>query len=306
MSLNLKQLVVDDMTALGPAASARKYMIHVNTAAAWIRGSTEPSAAAVQIAYDEHAARVLKQSEYHTWEGKKVAILIPVYRSMEIGFVHTLIANYAKYGAEKLAVFIEESTIIEEARNTLIARFMESGCDVCIFLDSDMLLSAGSAALMNGHYNLNIPEAFASKLLFSELLRHEVDCVGALYVGRNPKGVAQFAEAFENPKINHEAHHFINAGLRETKWVATGAMAIRRTCFLKMQELAPTIFQDIIPRIPGANWGYFKRMTHGVGEDVSFCWRLRECGIKVHVDTSLVCGHIGFANYSPYNTRTEP
>ena len=31
----------------------------------------------------------------------------------------------------------------------------------------------------------------------------------------------------------------------------------------------------------------------GFGEDLSFCWRARECGYKVLLDPTVKCGHVG-------------
>ena len=31
----------------------------------------------------------------------------------------------------------------------------------------------------------------------------------------------------------------------------------------------------------------------GVGEDLSFCWRARECGYKIVADPKIQCGHVG-------------
>ena len=33
----------------------------------------------------------------------------------------------------------------------------------------------------------------------------------------------------------------------------------------------------------------------GNGEDISFCWRARECGYKIMCDPSIICGHVGYS-----------
>ena len=47
-----------------------------------------------------------------------------------------------------------------------------------------------------------------------------------------------------------------------------------------------------------------------VGEDLSFCWRARQCGYKVVCDPSIICGHIGYAViddrfYREFNEATK-
>ena len=44
--------------------------------------------------------------------------------------------------------------------------------------------------------------------------------------------------------------------------------------------------------------GKFKRIfdpLDGLGEDLSFCWRARQCGYKLYCDASLEMGHVGYA-----------
>ena len=36
----------------------------------------------------------------------------------------------------------------------------------------------------------------------------------------------------------------------------------------------------------------------GMGEDVSFCWRVIQIGAKMHLDARVKCGHVGQFEYN--------
>jgi GT2 family glycosyltransferase len=48
------------------------------------------------------------------------------------------------------------------------------------------------------------------------------------------------------------------------------------------------IKREVFEQVPGPWY-----MPGKLGEDLSFCKRVRDAGIPIHVDTNLVCGHVG-------------
>ena len=42
-----------------------------------------------------------------------------------------------------------------------------------------------------------------------------------------------------------------------------------------------------------AKFGCWFDPINGFGEDLSFCWRARECGYEVYLDPKVSCGHVG-------------
>ena len=49
---------------------------------------------------------------------------------------------------------------------------------------------------------------------------------------------------------------------------------------------------DVLMSIASKDWRWFEPLK-GFGEDLSFCWRARECGYKILLDPSVKCGHVG-------------
>jgi hypothetical protein len=166
-----------------------------------------------------------------------------------------------------------------------------------------MVLPCGNGDVYNGKYGMGLPKPYCDFLFVDRILSHNQPLVGALYFGRHPEGKGQYAEAFESAQENLNAHRLVRPGLKPTKWVATGALCIHRSVFEKIRDAAPEKFPDILPKKPGGNIAYFRRISADYGEDVSFNIRATAVGIQPYIDTSLICGHVGPTVYGPNNTQ---
>lgn len=51
---------------------------------------------------------------------------------------------------------------------------------------------------------------------------------------------------------------------------------------------------EVLISVQGKHRQMFHPLNNG-GEDISFCWRARNCGYKIMCDPELVCGHVGYA-----------
>lgn len=303
MSIDLKQLVLDDIDRLGYEASAAKYATHRNTVINWAKGRNPPSADAIQMAYNEKVGTCTIQQEMAVWQGKKLIIAMPVHRTIEPATVHTLMGNISRFGPDRIGFTLTQGiTLLEDARNTLAERVLQTDAERVLFLDDDLVMPFGSAPHFQGYYGVNVPEKFASRVLINELWNADKDIVGALYFGRNAQGVAQYSEAFQSKDEDKRAHALDFDGLQETKWVATGAMMVKRQVFETIKAKAPELFPTIVPRQQSLPTGWFNRLNADAGEDVSFCHRARSCGFQVYVHRGVVCGHIGSQIYGPHNT----
>lgn len=303
MSTDLKQLVIDDIDRLGYDAAALKYSVHRNTIVNWMKGKAHPGYEALQLAFNERQGSCTVKQEMATWEGMKLIVAMPVHRTIEPATMHTLMANYSKFDKGKIGFTITQGvTLLEDARNSLVDRFLNSDAERLLFLDDDMVIPCGSTALFNGYYGIDVPEKFSSRVLLNELWNSNKDVIGALYFGRNARGVAQYSEAFQSKEEDKRAHNLEYDGVQETKWVGTGCMMVKREVFLKIREMAPTLFPATVPRQPNMPHGWFNRLNADTGEDVSFCARARECGFSVHVHKGAIAGHIGPMIFGPHNT----
>jgi hypothetical protein len=247
------------------------------------------------------------------WEGRKVMVLLPCYKSMNPNTHLSLFANYAKYGPDKMGVDIQDLTLVHLARNVLTHRaYNNTKAETFVFCDDDMILPVGNENFFNGVHKAGVPAHMANRVAFSRIMSHGQDkgIVGALYFGRHSAGRAQCASGFYNEIENKNFHKFKYDGLVPQKWVAPGFMKVERWVFENMKSaIDGGRWPNCKPLIPGskgygAAYGYFEHLQTAVGEDASFGVRAGEIGVQSYVDAGLVCLHTGGMEFGPSNTTS--
>lgn len=312
---DLARLVKDRINAIGVAESAQLFGVSAGTISNWSTGKTLPSITAAQLLLsdmEDGPSVPGMTSKLVMWEGRKVMLLLPVYRTVNPHTHFTLFANYAKYGADKIGLSIKDRTVIHEARNELIHIGMLSNeVETFLMCDDDMVLPCGNEAIFNGTYEAGVRPESARFNAISRIMSHgrDKEIVGALYYGRHRYGMPQCDWGF-NAEANVKADELRAerySGLQPQKWVGTGFMKVERTAIEKFKSAIDSGKFPGLEPLPGRWYGYFTPLKAGVGEDVSFCFRMRELGVQSYVDTSLVCLHAdGATLYGPKNTRNRP
>lgn len=309
--MDLRKAVKDKIALLGGKEASRFFGVSIGTISNWSTGKTAPSIDAVEKILGEEAFRIVSapREEVHMWEGRKLHILLPVYRSFCPDTHYTLFANYARYGPEKIAMTMEKRTVIHESRNILTHKGMKSDAEWFMMIDDDMILPCGNAGIINGRYGANIPEPGASANAISRLMAHPKDAriVGALYFGRHAYGLAQCSIGFEDKDVSELLRrHNKYQNLTPVGWVGTGCIKIHRSVF---DELKQAIDGGKWPECKPINelmwYGFWNPIRAGVGEDVSFGRRCADIGITSWVDPVLECLHVGERFYGSTNT-TNP
>ncbi len=243
------------------------------------------------------------------WQGRKVFLMHPVYRSFNAKTHFTLFACYKDYGPEKIGMVEPvEGTVIHEARNILIDRAMKNpDAETFIMPDDDMVLPCGSEAYFNGRLEAGVSPESARFNAISRIMSHgrDKEIVGALYFGRHKYGMAQCEWGFRDKNKSQEFREGKHRGLIQMPWVATGFIKIERTAIEKLKKaIDDGFFPECKPK-PGQGWyGYFAPASVGIGEDVSFGLRMEKIGVKSYLDASLVCLHAdGNTLYGPRSTK---
>lgn len=310
--VDLKQAVRDKIAELGVVESSKLFGVSVGTVSNWSSGKTDPSVAAAQLVLDS-TQQTVRQIEHKLimWEGKQVMILLPVYRTLNPHTHFTLFANYAKYGPDKIGMAIKDRTVIHEARNELVHIAMQNpAVRTFIMCDDDMILPCGNPAIFNGTYRAGVKPESASFNAISRIMSHGPDkeIVGALYYGRHEFGMPQcdwgFGAEAASRSIDLRAERF--SGLHPQNWVGTGFIKVERTAIEKYKgAIDAGKFPGLEP-MPGRWYGYFTPLRAAVGEDVSFCHRMKLSGVQTYLDASLVCLHAdGAIMFGPKNTRNQ-
>lgn len=156
---------------------------------------------------------------------------------------------------------VSEGTYLEKARNDIHNKFIESGLEYMMMLDSDIM--------------------FPPKIL-ETLMSHKLPIVGGWY--RDKKAEDHHPAVYDFVEDQSEFsvfRHRKEPGSGLEKVAAMGA-----GCWLMTRETAVTLGKDP-----------YGHNIAGGGEDFKLCRKLMDLNIPLHVDWSLNCAHLGVGFY---------
>lgn len=184
---------------------------------------------------------------------------------MRVETVTSLVTNIYNLGSEGLqtGLLFQIGGYVDVNRNEIVKSAIEQNMTHLLFLDNDMIFPENA---------------------IKTLLDHNKDIIGANYNVRLDPTSKALSNSTVKMKINGEPVSMLDLpkGLFECYAVATGFMLIKLSIFKKLKE---PYFEATI-----------KDGVHHT-EDVDFCRKANEAGIKVFCDPSLKLGHIGQAIY---------
>lgn len=207
--------------------------------------------------------------------GRSLMIGIPAYDSkIDITSALNLIqvAGLAgKYGISMKVAHVSGSSILPKARNSLIARFIESECTDFLFLDTDI--------------------TFQPEYIFRLMgLATSKDIVGGIYPKKNKD-----SELAVDLIYSHTGSPIVEPeyGLYEAQHIPTGFMLFRRHVIEKMMEAYPDLMyaEKSEQLVCYALFDFQLKNQAYCGEDYIFCQRARAIGMRIYVDPFLNLGH---------------
>ncbi|MEP6505493.1 MAG: hypothetical protein ABJD97_19315 [Betaproteobacteria bacterium] len=165
------------------------------------------------------------------------------------------------------------NSLIADARNKLVSKFLASGASDLVFIDADLSWTAQDLLKLASY-----PEPF----------------VAGVYQ-RKSRAKIDFAVKF-GAAIAMDAN-----GLMEVERVGTGFMRLRRDCIDKMVAAHPELrLKNPAATDDGNFFALFDTSVVGgefIGEDFTFCDRWRALGGKVMIDPAINLQHHGAAAY---------
>lgn len=193
----------------------------------------------------------------------RTLVAIPCLDSVPTQFMQALV-GLRRVGDVTLSVTV--STLVHNARNILAKQAVDEGFDRILWLDSDMV------------FEPDLMERLSADLDEGR------DFVTAVYYKRK----APFT-----PVIYKDVGFYLENGLMSPK-----AECIRDFPKDEIFEVNACGFGavmhtvDILNQV-GGRFGPPFAMLPSFGEDISFCMRLEELGIKMYADPRIKLGHIG-------------
>ena len=201
-------------------------------------------------------------------EGQKVLLATTVYDRPDASYVNSIQntrTELDKTGVQSAYCILQGNCHVDDARNSIVAEFLESDCTDLFFLDADVSWK---------------PEDVA------RLCKYDRDLVGAVYPFRDPSRRADMPCRTLSLVPDGE-------GLLEMDGLPTGFMRIRRKVF---DTLLPDAKQfkkassgETLPIL-------FERLETAPGErrsgDLSFCWKWKQKGGTIWADPEIRLGHV--------------
>ncbi len=193
----------------------------------------------------------------------KIMIAVPCMDQVPAPFCQS-VSMIQKVG--ECAIAFQIGSLIYNSRNMLAAKAVEIGADYVLWLDSDQTFNPDLLVRM-----------------WKTLTENKLDILTGLYFRRVPPyspvlfdkldmkdGICEWTDWKDKP---------IPLELFEVGGCGFGCVLMKTDVFFDVQGKYGDMFGPI----------------NRVGEDLSFCWRARQCGYKVFCDPDIICGHVGYA-----------
>ncbi len=162
-------------------------------------------------------------------------------------------------------VCFQMGSLVYDSRNALGKLAIQHNCDYVLWLDSDQVFDSDLLERM-----------------FKVLQDNNLDFLSGIYFRR----VAPYSPVLfkslnyeENKATWSEFGDLPEGGLIEIAGCGFGCVLMSTEVLMSVQAKYNTMFQPM----------------QGLGEDLAFCWRARQCGYRLMCDTSIEVGHCGQA-----------
>jgi hypothetical protein len=183
----------------------------------------------------------------------KVMIGVPIHRPIEFRVFESFIRLLNRKTDIQYEFSMIQNSIVHDAREFIADQFIKSDCSHLMFIDSDMTFHPQSVEY---------------------LLRHGKDFVTAKAFKRvYPYQPCFYTKLEVDPEIKLESPIQYGDGLLPIEGAGMACVLISRKAF---EAIAKPYF------FPLAN----------VGEDLTFCYKLKQAGIKMYCDTTIQFGHL--------------
>ena len=192
----------------------------------------------------------------------KILIAIPCMDQVPAPFAQSL--AMIRKPDDDVACSFQMGSLIYTSRNNLALQAMKTEFDYMLWLDSDMVFQQDLLIRMK-----------------QTMDEKGLDFLTGLYFRRVPPFTPVLFDQLdiaEDGSCTWTDWKDVPEGLFKVGGCGFGCVLIKTDVLFDVQAKFGELFNPI------AN----------MGEDLSFCWRARQCGYDIWCDPSLVCGHVGY------------
>lgn len=192
----------------------------------------------------------------------KILVAIPSMDTVPARFTQSLASLQS---VDETKVMINAGSLVYMSRETLAVHAVKMEADYMLWLDSDMVF--------NGDLLRNMMQTMRDA---------DLDFLTACYFRRSsPYTPVLYSKLdFDGEACKWEEKKDIppaDSGLFEVEGCGFGCVLMKTDIVLDVKGKFGKLFTPI----------------GGTGEDLSFCWRARQCGYKIMCDPSIPIGHYG-------------
>lgn len=194
----------------------------------------------------------------------KIFIGFPTYdRRLDIEILFSIVKLKGDF---QLMFDFHGSSIVQQGRNYLVERFLESDCEWLYFWDTDIVIH---------------DDTFLDKLIETSK-KLDAGIVGAAYRMKNPDGYVIGGMLEADGKVHNLKSKEITEP-RIVDAVGTGTMLIRR---------------DVLETMPNPWFTFVDHPGWVMPEDYNFCLKAAEYGFKTAMDPRIITLHYGQAPWA--------
>jgi hypothetical protein len=230
-----------------------------------------------------------------------VIVCAAILERPTLPFLWTMLYLAKKY---ELGFDVQADTMITRSRNMLAHRFLKTGAQWSLWIDSDVAAPIANADWFRWITGSQVvPDEACRYDVLGRLVGHNKAIIGGVYAARRFHGQLVIQPEIhprhhEDKLLSNDIRKGTARGIVAVDWIGFGCALVHREVFLEIQRRFP----DLAPQTEFSPWRFFD--TQGdMGEDEAFCQRAQACSIPIWLDTQLICGHIGQMAFLPEHTQ---
>lgn len=208
----------------------------------------------------------------------KTLVAIPCMDTVPTAFMRAIL-NCRWLGDVEIS--FAQGSLVYDARNTLAKKAISEGFERVLWIDSDMTFGPDLFSRLSD--DLDMKSGMVSAIYYKRKEPIEPVIYESLTLQDEPGGLKTASAKVKLDLPKNEIVQIDGCGF--------GAVMMQTEYLKAVSE------KYGLPFYP----------TQGFGEDLSFCWRLKELGLPIFADTSIQCGHVGQYEFT-FNTyeKGEP